>query len=127
MEWWGRQKGLRQTLRIEVAAGGKGRTIDRVTGELDAATISLDGNKQQISTTRYLLHAREPSEYSRARQRRHAERIAQELSTSEVRSMANADTELVFAARVSALPACSKIALHVSRGWIGDEMDAVLC
>ena len=41
--------------------------------------------------------------------------------------MANADTEISIAARVSALPACSKIALHVSRGWIGDEMDAVLC
>ena len=23
-EWWGRQKGLRQTLRTEVAVGGKG-------------------------------------------------------------------------------------------------------
>jgi hypothetical protein len=31
-------------------------TIDRVTGELDAITTSLDTNKQEISTTRYVLH-----------------------------------------------------------------------
>jgi hypothetical protein len=26
-EWWGRQKGLRQTLRTEVAIGGRDRTL----------------------------------------------------------------------------------------------------
>ena len=48
MEWWGRQKGLRQTLRIEVAAGGKGRTIDRVTGELDAQPFRLTGTSNKL-------------------------------------------------------------------------------
>ena len=38
-EWWGRQKGLRQTLRTEVAVGGKGPD-----GQLDrwAITIRFD-------------------------------------------------------------------------------------
>jgi hypothetical protein len=31
-------------------------TINRVTGELDATTTSLDKNQQETSTTRYILH-----------------------------------------------------------------------
>lgn len=31
-------------------------TIDRVTGDLDATTTSLDGNMKEISWTRYVLH-----------------------------------------------------------------------
>ena len=35
-EWWGRQKGLRQTLRTEVAVGGKGPD-----GQLDRWAITI--------------------------------------------------------------------------------------
>jgi hypothetical protein len=36
-EWWGRQKGLRQTLRTEVAVGGKGPD----TAEADRWAITI--------------------------------------------------------------------------------------
>jgi hypothetical protein len=36
-EWWGRQKGLRQTLRTEVAVGGKGPDI----AQLDRWAITI--------------------------------------------------------------------------------------
>ena len=36
-EWWGRQKGLRQTLRTEAAVGGKG--LD--TAQLDRWAITI--------------------------------------------------------------------------------------
>jgi hypothetical protein len=45
-EWWGRQKGLRQTLRTEVAVGGKGPDA-----QLDqwAITIRFEDENHEMS------------------------------------------------------------------------------
>jgi hypothetical protein len=44
-EWWGRQKGLRQTLRTEVAVGGKGPN-----GELDRWAITIRFEDEKSAT-----------------------------------------------------------------------------
>ena len=49
-EWWGRQKGLRQTLRTEVAVGGKGPDA-----QLDQWAITIRFEDENSSSNDELL------------------------------------------------------------------------